>query len=706
MKFTIASDNRGRLRLRLGQYVFNEEQGQGLVTLLTTVPSVTKVATCYKNGSILILYGDATQKSAILRYMSQLTLQEIPKELPTQEVVMAEQEHQFQQDLAVLVGGHYVRKWLFPVWLKPWYYGWRTLGYVKEGLKALFYGKMTVEVLDATAIGVSMLRRDYTTASSTMFLLQLSELLLEYSNTRAKNELTRSLAIGHQTVWCVEEGVEREIPLEELTVGQVIRLRTGVMIPVDGTILSGDGLLNESTMTGEPLPVHKEKDASVFAGTLLEDGEIDVYVRTVGADTRIAQIVDVIHSGEETKATIQGNAERMADAIVPYSFGLFFATYLFTRDLTRALSVLMVDFSCAIKLTTPISVISALKEGAERGIVVKGGKYLELLSQVDTVVFDKTGTLTEAVPSVAKVLTVSDKYTQDEVLTMAACLEEHFPHSVASAIVEEAVNRGLNHPEVHGKVEYIVAHGIVALQNGLRTCIGSYHFIFEDEGISYPEEKKEWLQQEIGSYSAVYFALGEELVGVLCIHDPPRPEAKKVVNQLREVGISDIIMLTGDSEGTARYISEELGLDSFIASVLPDEKANYVEKLKEEGKTVLMVGDGINDAPALSCANVSMTLAGSSDIAREVADISILSHSLEDIVVAHGLSTGLMERIRTHYKGIVGFNASLLLLGVFGITTASQNAWFHNMSTLGFAMGSTKRVLDSSSEKKKNSPLD
>lgn len=692
MKFTITSDCSGRLRVRAGQYMFQEEQGQGLVSLLSARPFVEKVETCSKNGSILVLYTHKSARKDVLSFLRTLAIKDIPSESLPEEVVMAKQEVAFQLDFTRLVGGHYLKKWLIPSWLKPWYHSFKALSYIKEGVLSLFRGHVSVEVLDATAIGVSLLRNDISTASSTMFLLQLSELLLEYSNTRAKNQLTRSLAVYDQVVWLVEEE-ERQIPLESLEVGQAIHLRTGSMIPVDGTIVSGDALLNESSMTGEPLAVHKEQNGSVFAGTLVEEGDIIVKVVKLGNQTRIAQIVDVIHSGEDTKASIQGKAERLADGIVPYSFGLFLGTYLFTGNMTRALSVLMVDFSCAIKLTTPISVISALKESAEHGVIVKGGKYLEILSQVDTVVFDKTGTLTEAVPSVAKILSLNPQYSENQVLTLVACMEEHFPHSVASAIVKEAEIRGLAHPEFHEKVEYIVAHGIVTQQNGVRSCVGSYHFIFEDEAIPYPQEKETWLKEEIGNYSAVYFAMNGELVGVICVYDPPRIDAKQVVAQLKHLGIPHIKMLTGDSYATAKSISEELGIDSFVASVLPDEKATHIQQWKSEGHTVLMVGDGINDAPALSCADVSITLAGSSDIAREVADISILSHELQQIIYIRQLSTELMAKISQHYHGIAVFNALLILGGMFGISTASLNAWLHNVSTLGFAALSTRSLL-------------
>ncbi len=691
MKFTLVRAYEGRLRLRVGKYIFTKEQGQGISALLLGISGVKKVETTPENGGILIEYTGSQPKEEIFNTLQALNLNNLPTSAPTQEMLMARQEGEFCDSLLKLVGGRYVRKWFFPTVLSNCFTIYRSLSYLYVGVKALFCGRATVEVLDATAIGAALLTKDYATASSTMFLLQLSELLLEYSNLRAKNQLAKSLVIQATEIWLVEGEQERQIPMETLAVGDVIRLRKGCMIPVDGSIVQGQGEINEATMTGEPLSLHKSVGATVFAGTVLEEGEVDILVRSLGQDSRIAQIVDFIHSGEETKANIQGKAERLADQIVPVSFGLFFGTFLLTGNLTRAMSVLMVDFSCAIKLTTPIAIISALKEGSERGIVVKGGKYLEKIAQVDCIVFDKTGTLTEALPKVANIIPVAEGYTQDQILTIAACLEEHFPHSIAASIVAEAKEKGLKHPEFHGKVEYIVAHGIVTTVGEQRYFIGSDHFIFEDEHIPYPEDKGQWLQEKIGIDSAVYLAVEDALIGVLTIHDPPRPEAQNTIDQLKSMGISQIMMVTGDNPTTARHISEQLGLDSFVASVLPDGKANIINELKKQGKTVLMVGDGINDAPALSCADVSMTLAGSSDIAREVADIS--GHSLEDILLARSLGEALMGRISWHYGLIVAFNAGLISLGLLGLLTASQNALFHNISTLAFAGLSTGKLL-------------
>lgn len=694
MLYTIVNQQKGRIRLRLGRLVLSKEKAEGLRNLLLAQPFVEKTEICYKNGSILVFYPDHCNKNHVLEYLTKLQPKDIPAEIISSETNMTQSKHDFEYNLVSLVSGHYLRKWLLPSWINPYYQWIKSLSFLKNGLISLFHGKIDVELLDATAIGVSLYRRDYTTASSTMFLLKLSDILFEYSKSRAKNQLAKSLEVNSSSVWRVNGDLEEQIPFDSVNVNDVLRLRKGTMIPVDGTILSGEALINESTMTGEPLSVHKKSGNTLFAGTIVEDGEVDILVKNLGSETRISKIVDFIQRGEENKAEIQGTAERLSDKIVPYSFGLFFSTWFLTRNLTRAVSILMVDFSCAIKLTTPIAVISALKEGAEAGIVVKGGKYLELLSKIDLVVFDKTGTLTKAVPQVSKILCLHPEYKESDILRHAACLEEHFPHSVANAIVLEAESRNLSHPELHEKVEYIVAHGIVTNKDGVRSCIGSYHFIFEDEGIPYPIDKKSWIDQEIGAFSPVYLAIGGELVGIICIFDPPRPEAKEVITELRKLGIPEIVMITGDNENTASRMAESLDLDHFVASVLPQGKAELISQYKNQGKTVLMVGDGINDAPALSTADVSATFAGSSDIAREIADISILSNDLRDLLKAHKLSTTLMQRISHQYAMIVGFNGSLLTLGAFGVLSAAQNALLHNLSTLCFAALSTKPLLE------------
>ncbi len=693
MKFRVICDQTGRLRVRFGKYRLCPAVGYGISEQLMGVEGVLRVETNHVNGSVLVLYDGAAARHSVLQQLSALQRSTLPEALPSEEQKAREIELDFQHKLIWHCAKRLASVLLMPPALRMAFTWLRAGRFLRGGLRCLLRRKLGVEVLDATAIAAALLYGNYGTAGSTMFLLGLSDLLLDYSNARARHALAQSLAIRVNTVWLVQDGVECEIPLQALAVGDVIRVRQGSLIPVDGSIVRGDATINEATMTGEPLAVHKTVDGTVYAGTALEDGELDVAVRKLPDDSRIAHIIELIDTGEHKKALLQGKAERIADGIVPVSFGLFFATLALTRNVTRALSVLMVDFSCAIKLTTPISIISALKECVNAEVLVKGGKYLETLAKVDTVVFDKTGTLTNAAPAVSRVIPCHADYTEDEVLRIAACLEEHFPHSVAASIVAEAKTRDLVHPEDHGKVDYVVAHGIASSYHGQRAIIGSRHFVFEDEAVPFPVEQEQALQAVIGFDSAVYLAVNGTLVGVICISDPPRHDAKATIDLLRAEGIGEIIMITGDSEGSARYTSEILGLDAYFAAVLPDGKANLITELKAQGKTILMVGDGINDAPALSCADVSLTLNGSSDLAREVADISVLSDELEKIVQIRRLSQKLLAKIHRQYSFVVVFNTLLILCGLGGVLTASQSAWLHNASTIALAALSARPVL-------------
>ena len=516
MKFKIVYDQPHRLRIRFGKFILTKEQCFGLRDFILNQKGISFAEANWVNGSVLIKYDDLEARQKILNDIETLKLDEIPEGFATEEEKAIELEKNFKKKLAIQGGLYLLRRLIVPVPLRKFFTVYRAIPFIGAGLKALLHGKMTVEVLDATAIAAALGTGNFTTAGSTMFLLGLSDSLLEYSNARAKNALAQSLAVAVDQVWLVEEdGREKDIPIQDLQIGQVIRVRRGTMIPVDGTVVSGDALVNEASITGEPLAVHKENGQTVFAGTIIEDGEIDVEVFSLHSDSRISKIIEMIDTGEKEKANIQGRAERLADDIVPVSFGLFFTTLMMTGSFARALSVLMVDFSCAIKLSTPITIISALKEGVNHQVLVKGGKYLELLAQVDTIVFDKTGTLTNAVPKVAKIISTHKDYCEEKVLRISACLEEHFPHSVAAAIVETAKEKGVVHPEDHGKVEYIVAHGIATNYKGKRSIIGSYHFVFEDEGVPYPNELKEELEKSINGHTAVYLAVNQELVGVI-----------------------------------------------------------------------------------------------------------------------------------------------------------------------------------------------
>ncbi len=693
MKYHIIYDKPYRLRVRFGKYILTKEQCYGLSELLLSVNGVENVSANEINGSVLIEYKKSSARDLVLSKLSSLSLSEIKEGSPTEEQCAVILENNVKKRIVKHVVCHFARHFFMPTYPHRIYTLVRSVPYIINGLHALANKKINVEVLDATAISASLLSKNYKTASSTMFLLGLSDLLLEYSNLRAKHALAQSLTINVDKVWLVKDDIEVEVHHSDVVVGDVIRIRKGSLIPMDGTVVSGDALINEATMTGEPISVHKSTDSTVFAGTVIEDGEIDIEVLSLQNDSRIAKIIDLIDTGEKEKALVQGRAERLADDIVPVSFGLFFATLALTRSITRALSVLMVDFSCAIKLTTPITIISALKESVNHEVLVKGGKYLEVLSKVDTVIFDKTGTLTNAVPKVSNIIPIAEGYSEDDVLKIAACLEEHFPHSVASSIVREAKERDIHHPEEHGKVKYIVAHGIASIYNGKHSVIGSRHFVFEDEKVPYPTDKEDFIKEQIGSDSAVYLAVDSKLIGIICVNDPPRIDAKYTIDMLRNEGIKDIYMITGDGESSAKHTCSLLGIDKYYASVLPDGKAEIVEKLKAEGIIILMVGDGINDTPALSVADVSLTLNGSSDIAREVADISVLSHELTKIVEIRRLATKLMQKIYRQYGIIVTFNTALIVLGIFGILTANTSAWLHNASTIALTLTSAKQVM-------------
>jgi len=527
-----------------------------------------------------------------------------------------------------------------------------------------------------------------------MLMLKISELLEDYTRQKVTLQLGDSLMSKFDKVWIYEDGQEQEIAMSDLKQGQVVIVQTGSMVPIDGEIVDGEAMVNESSFTGEPLSKRVTLNDTVYAGTLIEEGKIFVKVRNLQDDSRIAKIIDMIDTNESLKASIQSRAEHMADAIVPYSFLGFFGVWALTRNLTRATSLLLVDYSCAIRLSTSISVISAMQEASMHNVLVKGGKHLESMKDANVIVFDKTGTLTHAKPVVLDVVPLQD-YTREEVLKIAACLEEHFPHSVANAIVHQAEVENLKHREEHAEVKYVIAHGISTSLNGEDVIIGSSHFVFEDEGVEMTQEIKDLISslESKGSSSLIYLAIAKKLAGIISIYDPLKPEAKEVVQELRDIGFDKVIMLTGDSPNCAKAIAKQLNLDDFRAGVLPEDKASYIESLKKEGNTVVMVGDGINDTPALSMADVSISLQDSSDIARELADITLVSNSLNDIVALRMISEGLFKRIHSQYRLIVGLNTSFIVLGALGLLTPQMLAMLHNGSTFLIASGSTRSLL-------------
>lgn len=689
MRYRIISDNDGRIRVRFGGYAFEKSLESCIVKLAMGNDFVLSAEAHSANGGLLIFYSKG-RRNEVIAFIDSLnfrTLTPLPQEDCTNEI-----DSSFKKDIAKLCVFHLVRKLLIPAPLRPLFVMYRAAKYILKGLRCLMQGKLTVEVLDAASITACLIQRNFSTARTIMLLLKISSLLEEYTHARTRAVLTSSLAVKTENVWLVTDSEDVLIPIKELQVGDRIRIRTGSVIPVDGEITEGEASINEASMTGEPLAVAKSVNGSVFAGTVIEEGSIVVKVRAVSSDTKIQKIIELIDSSENLKAGIQSRAERLADRIVPFSFLGFGLTLLLTRNITKAVSLLMVDYSCAIKLSTPITVISALREAADRSITVKGGKYLEALAMADTVVFDKTGTLTNAEPVLAKVIPF-DNYTEEEVLKTAACIEEHFPHSMARAIVRGAQQCGIIHAEEHAEVQYIVAHGIATTLHGKRAIIGSRHFICEDEGVVITEEQHDFINENAGASSVIYLAVGGKLAGVLCINDPPRREAKTAVRLMKKCGIKNVVMLTGDSTCAAEIIAKQLGITEYHAQVLPEEKHSYIEKLKAEGHCVIMVGDGINDAPALAAADVSVAMSDASDIAKETADITLRGADLTELAALRLLSEQLMHRINGNYRFIVGFNTALLLLGFLGIISPSMSALLHNGSTMAICMKSMTPLL-------------
>ena len=569
----------------------------------------------------------------------------------------------------------------------------KAVRYIWKGLQTLAKGKIEVPVLDATAISVSILRGDVNTASSIMFLLGIGEILEEWTHKKSVDDLARTMSLNVGKVWMVREEQEVLIPASEIKAGDLVRIRMGNVVPFDGVVTEGDAMLNQASLTGESVPVRKTVDKYVYAGTVVEEGEITVCVKEAEGSSRYEKIVTMIEESEKLKSMLESKAEHLADRLVPYTLAGTAVTYLFTRNITKALSVLMVDFSCALKLAMPISVLTAIREASLYHVTVKGGKYLEAVAQADTIVFDKTGTLTKAKPTVVDLVSFCDM-EPDELLRTAACLEEHFPHSMAKAVVQAAKAKKLYHEEKHSKVEYIVAHGISTMIDGERTVIGSYHFVFEDEKCVITEEQRQKFEELPAEYSHLYLAIENQLAAVICIADPLRKEAEAVVNSLKKAGISKVVMMTGDSERTASAIADRIGADEYYSEVLPEDKAKFVEKEKTQGRKVIMIGDGINDSPALSAADVGIAISDGAEIAREIADITIGADDLFGIMTLKAISDGLMKRIGRNYRFIVGFNAGLIVLGIGGILQPAASAFLHNTSTLAVSLKSMQNLLN------------
>lgn len=599
----------------------------------------------------------------------------------------------YQEKIIDKILFRWMRKWFLPYPMTALYTAAMSVKYIYQGLKILCKGKIEVPVLDATAIGVSILRNDFDTASSIMFFLSIGELLEEWTHKKSVDDLARMMSLNVEKVWIKKNDQEILVAASTVKKGDLIVVHMGNVIPFDGTVIEGEAMINQAALTGESVPVRRSSEDSVYAGTVLEEGEITLRVEKTGGSSRFEKIVTMIEASEKLKSSLEGKAEHLADQLVPYTFAGTGLVYLLTRNVTKALSVLMVDFSCAMKLAMPISVLSAIREASKYHLTVKGGKYLEAVAEADTIVFDKTGTLTKAHPTVVDVISFNGD-DPDELLRVAACMEEHFPHSMAKAVVYAAKKRNLEHEEMHSKVEYMVAHGISTEIEGKRAVIGSYHFVFEDEKCRIPEGKEELFESLSGEYSHLYLAMEQELAAVIRIEDPLRDEAVEVIRLLKEEGIANIVMMTGDSERAAASIAKRVGVDDYDSEVLPEEKARFVEKERAKGKKVIMIGDGINDSPALSAADVGIAISDGAELAREIADITISADNLYELVLLKRLSDRLMQRIGRNYRLIVGINAALIALGVAGILQPTASALFHNTSTLFIGLDSMKNLME------------
>ena len=690
MKFQIKHETKGRMRVHLMQKRMSYEQADTLLYYLHQNKQVSFVKVYERTADAAISYvGDREEVIKALRAFS-YEKADVPQEVIANSGRKLNAD--YQEKLITKVACRYIGKAVIPFPVRAIYTTFKSLKYIYAGVRSLCTGKLEVAVLDATAIGVSVLRDDIATASSVMFLLGIGELLEEWTHKKSVDDLARSLSLNVKKVWMKKDDQEILVSASDIKVGDEVVVRMGKVIPFDGVVTGGEAMVNQASLTGESVPVRRVEHNSVYAGTVIEEGELTVRVKEVGGSSRFEKIVTMIEDSEKLKSASESKAEHLADRLVPYTLGGTALTYLLTRNVTKALSVLMVDFSCALKLAMPVSVLSAIREASLYNITVKGGKYLEAVAEADTIVFDKTGTITKAKPTVVDVISFNGE-NPDELLRIAACLEEHFPHSMAKAVVNEAKKLHLEHEEMHSKVEYMVAHGISSTIEGKKVIIGSHHFVFEDEKCVIPTGKEAEFAALPEEYSHLYLAIENKLAAVICIEDPLREEAEAVINSLRKAGISNIVMMTGDSERTASAIAKRVGVDQYFSEVLPEDKAKFVENEKANGKKVIMIGDGINDSPALSAADVGIAISDGAEIAREIADITISADDLYQIVTLKFISNGLMKRIKRNYRQIVGINTSLILLGVSGVIMPTTSALLHNTSTLLITLKSMNNLL-------------
>lgn len=694
MKCVILHESRGRLRVHLACTRMTLSQADILEYYMRSVPGVADVKVYDRTCDAVITYKNTSSVSrgCVLKALSEFTFT-LPRALEcVPEHTSRALNREFEDKLAVTVMRRLISRLFLPAPITTALSVIRSVKYIRSGLKALLHGKLSVAVLDAAAVSVSMLRGDFSTAGSVMFMLHLGEILEEWTHKKSVADLAGAMSLNVDRVWLQTGDTEVLVPINDIRAGDRIVVRTGSLIPLDGHVVSGEATVNQASITGESLPVPKRAGSYVYAGTVAEEGECIICVDKTSGSGRYDRIVRMIEESEKLKSTAESKASDLADRLVPYTLGGTVLTYLISRNATKALAVLMVDFSCALKLAMPIAVLSAMRECSGYKISVKGGRFLEAVSKADTVVFDKTGTLTHATPTVAGIVTFSS-HDESEMLRLAACLEEHYPHSIANAVVEEARRRGLSHEEYHSSVEYVVAHGISSMVNGEKVIIGSAHFVFEDEHCRIPEGEEDRFASLPDKYSHLYLCIGGVLAAVICIFDPLRAEAKDAVKALHELGIKNVVMMTGDNKKTAQAVAAEVGVDSFYAEVLPEDKAEFIRREKAAGHTVIMIGDGVNDSPALSEASAGIAISTGAAIAREIADITISSEDLFQLITLRRISQALMERIRRNYRFIVGFNFMLIVLGVAGILPPTTSALAHNMSTLAISLKSMTDLL-------------
>lgn len=691
MKFIVKHEINGRLRIHVVHKRMTYTEADTLSWFLSNQKNVTDVKVYERTADAVICYVGTREE--VLNLLKEFSYENT--KLPEHVAAGSGRELNavYQEKLVMKTVLHYGSKLFLPMPVRAVITSVKSVKYIWHGIRCLMHGKIEVPVLDATAISVSVFRRDYATAGSVMFLLGIGEIIEEWTHKKSVGDLARSMSLNVNKVWLKRNEQEILVKSSDIEPGDHVVIRMGNVIPFDGEVVTGEGMVNQASLTGESLPVRRSVGQSVFAGTVLEEGEIEVLVKAVSGSTRFEKIVTMIEDSEKLKSSVEGKAEHLADRLVPYTLLGTGAVWLLTRNITKTLSVLMVDFSCALKLAMPITVLSAIREAGENNITVKGGKFLEAVADADTIVFDKTGTLTKATPTVKEIVPFSD-YSENDLLRIAACLEEHFPHSMAKAVVDAAKERHLSHEEMHSKVEYVVAHGISSSIDDKKVLIGSSHFIFEDEGCTIPSEYQDRYDSLKPEYSHLYLAIEKQLVAVICIEDPLREEATEMVRDLKKAGIRKVVMMTGDSERTAAAIAKRVGVDEYYAEVLPEDKANFVEKEKSEGRKVIMIGDGINDSPALSAADAGIAISDGAEIAREIADITIAADDLREVVTLKLLANAMMKRIHMNYRNIVGINSGLILLGVTGIVQPTVSALLHNASTLMISLGSMKNLLD------------